>query len=262
LYIKVKAFLVKMPPGGAAISWDSPGEPSWYTWRRSLKETLESPRIGWSDRLWLIPTGDWLAPTVGETRATMRTPGRPTSGTPDESSAAGGARPPIVLRFRIEYVDDRDDAHVVVNCSRLSEVDDRTSNMEAPFDPISRRRSCWGEESYGNLDSNDLNEKPGGQIAAVHEFGHCIGLNHVNPSGAGDEEYGQFGTVQRADIMGVGNVIAPWHAYPWCRRLRLHLGGDQPTDIGWHSRRPLKWETRVGDRTVLWTPTTQRPPGA
>jgi hypothetical protein len=68
------------------------------------------------------------------------------------------------------------------------------------------------------------------QIACVHEFGHYLGLGHVNNpycvlNGIDTNTgicYG--GTAhQSQDLMGSGMRIEEWHAGPWTQRIRQHL---------------------------------------
>jgi hypothetical protein len=256
LAIKIKVFLQReaaqtltwtsssgQPQTQQTIQWDGP---SWQSWRRDLKRTVER---GWSNRLWLEPASQWVT-------------GR--DGRPINSPVA----PSIRLRLHIDCDVPRSAAHVIIRSYRLpaavagQPTPFARSNMEAPFVESSRRCSLQGNDTFGKMDSLDVQPRASGQIPAVHEFGHYIGLSHVNAAAVPNAPnssiaYGA-GARQRGDIMGAGTRIEPWHAYPWCRQLRRHLGGTQPRDTGWASSNPLVWITGTGDRAVRWYPRTGR----
>ena len=56
----------------------------------------------------------------------------------------------------------------------------------------------------------------------LHEFGHTLGLNHVNGAGNNDANYG-ITLEQREDLMGMGDHAGPREAQPWISQLRRHL---------------------------------------
>lgn len=60
------------------------------------------------------------------------------------------------------------------------------------------------------------------QNTVLHEFGHTLGLNHVNGSGNGDSNYGVT-LDQRHDLMGLGDHVTAREARPWKSQLRHHL---------------------------------------
>lgn len=60
------------------------------------------------------------------------------------------------------------------------------------------------------------------QNTVLHEFGHTLGLDHVNGSGNNDAAYG-ITLQQREDIMGMGDHATARAAQPWIRQLRHHL---------------------------------------
>ena len=256
LTIKVKVFLLR--EAQQTLSWtDSNGAPCsvqttawgirWNQWRQDLARVVED---GWSDKLWLRPDRDWRT---------------------GSALGQGGVNttPSVALRLRVEYV-PRAAAHVVIRSYCLPHpAPGQTpafarSNMEAPFIASHRRCSLLGNDTIGNMDTNDLLPKSTGQVAAIHEFGHYIGLSHVNAVGAATAGAGPNSTLaygvgdQRSDVMGAGSDVAGWHAYPWCRQLRRHLGGAQPNGTDWRSRDPMVWETGRGGTRVRWRVTTDR----
>jgi len=60
------------------------------------------------------------------------------------------------------------------------------------------------------------------QSTILHEFGHTLGLNHVNGAGNNDANYG-ITLEQREDLMGMGDHAGPREAQPWISQLRRHL---------------------------------------
>ncbi len=60
------------------------------------------------------------------------------------------------------------------------------------------------------------------QSAALHEFGHTLGLDHVNGSGNNGAAYG-VSLEQREDLMGMGVHMTARHAQPWRSQLQHHL---------------------------------------
>jgi hypothetical protein len=60
------------------------------------------------------------------------------------------------------------------------------------------------------------------QTTINHEFGHSLGLDHVNGPGNSDANYG-LTLQQRENQMGMGGWLTTRHARPWINRLRSHL---------------------------------------
>ena len=73
------------------------------------------------------------------------------------------------------------------------------------------------------------------QLVALHEFGHMLGLSHVNaadcPEANGLLCYGAT-PHQRGDLLGMGNRIEAWHSWPWLSRLQEHLPDSRAI---WHA---------------------------
>ena len=59
------------------------------------------------------------------------------------------------------------------------------------------------------------------QSTALHEFGHTLGLWHVNGRGNNDAAYGVT-LEELTDLMGVGDHLTARHASPWSSQLRRH----------------------------------------
>ncbi len=252
LTLKVKVFLLKEGPQSMSyedfrgrtvtqetIEWDAA---SWQDWVTNLPREVNR---AWSNRLWLEPNRAW--------RTNVR-----------DQRIDGPTANSIRLRLSIDCTVPRSAAHVVIRSYRLPEPSDENrqpfwrSNMEGPFSDSSRRCSLRGGETFGNMDNRDLIPKPLGQLAAVHEFGHYIGLHYVNAEACRSDPNSEdaYGVTdhQRNDMMGHGTRIEPWHAFPWCQRLRRHLGGPQPQTDDWVRRNPLTYATGTGDNQVLWYP--------
>jgi hypothetical protein len=67
------------------------------------------------------------------------------------------------------------------------------------------------------------------QTTVLHEFGHALGLDHVNGPGDSDWNYGVT-LEQREDIMGWGDHVTAREARPWISQLRNHLIPDHNPD--------------------------------
>ena len=90
-------------------------------------------------------------------------------------------------------------------------------------------------EGTGYLDEGDVNPGSGGQIGAVHEFGHYIGLHHPgrNVELAEDEdEYSHTGRDEHGnevegavDLMGEGMGLRPFYFNAWLERLNNDYPG-------------------------------------
>ncbi|MEE9491901.1 MAG: hypothetical protein V3W04_00785 [Gammaproteobacteria bacterium] len=256
LTLKIKVYLARHPATRQSykdaddqqvevqtLDWDSA---SAHRWAVDLKNTIES---GWSDKLWLIPRTDWQ----------FNRPANPTH---------NYRVPCIACKLHIDYV-SRSNAHVIINSYRINRDGFFRSGMQGPFSPAARQCSLNGCETIGTMDTNDIYPKASGQITALHEFGHFIGLSHVNAREARNTDIDTnhdltYGSGDQArDLMGRGSDIANWHAYPWCRRLRRHLGGNQPSrtqasSIYWvRDRGPTPvWVTGVGSSEVVWQVST------
>ena len=64
------------------------------------------------------------------------------------------------------------------------------------------------------------------QSTVLHEFGHTLGLGHINGSGNNDAAYG-ITLEQRDDRMGMGDHLTARAARPWISQLRHHLIPDR-----------------------------------
>jgi hypothetical protein len=76
------------------------------------------------------------------------------------------------------------------------------------------------------------------QSPVLHEFGHTLGLHHVNGRGNSDANYGTT-LEQRHDVMGLGDHTGPRAAQPWITQLSRHLIPQTSED------RQLRFTARV-----------------
>lgn len=234
LYIKLKIHIQwEAPQPLNTFSWNRDSTLTSVRWDAGSKEIMrnEIKRLveeAWSNRHVLVPRSPWLA-----------NPAR-------TMAPSGRLSPSINCQLRVDHA-GRSEAHVIVRCLRLLQGQSFRSSAATPRNAATRRESSAGNETFITLDSNDIEPKPSGQLAVIHEFGHYIGLSHDRQFTHPNAQYGPV------DIMGGGTRSMPWHAYPWCRRLRRHLGGDQPASNDWHqSTAPLLWKTGRGQHEVIW----------
>ena len=137
--------------------------------------------------------------------------------------------------------------------SGLSEV--RGTNREFlglddanPENLSSYYRACFAGTGRLMLTDGDLDVTQRSNFSSsysqrpfLHELGHAIGLGHVNGAGNSELAYGSTAH-QYGDLMGGGERIEPWHAFPWKRRLDRHFLGSRA----------------FGES--FWSATTRRPP--
>ncbi len=209
------------------VRW-SPQE--WERWKRRFKEVVE---FGWNNKLWLVPIE------------------------PPSIVWRGARYPNIRCQLTIGFVSRPDHAHM--NCTVVRLRDDMTfSRSEMRMDTFGGRLQSIFDSEDGYLDHLDLDARKDpmarGQIPAVHEMGHYLGLDHVNAKAArrDPDKYDGYGRgYQKSDVMGRGMRFDAWHAYPWIRRIKHHFLDDP---IGAVSDR------RVSVRSVKWRGSRFRPP--
>ncbi len=244
------------------IDWDDGRAEIWF--KEALKRVVEG---GWSGRYWLLPDSDWAASQTVQ-------------------NGAERIAPAISLRLQLDLDFGARHPHCVVNAYRMQRnaqgepTGDFRSYMHSPNTLTGNARECaWRQnQSIGLLTTHDVYPRTNGFVVAIHEFGHYIGLSHVNAAGAraqGADPNGRmaYGVgAQRNDVMGAGATYDFWHTYPWCQRLRRHLPqpGVSFSTEDWHTRSPITWQTAPGwaapkpdyargDTPVTWTVCMNRP---
>jgi hypothetical protein len=60
------------------------------------------------------------------------------------------------------------------------------------------------------------------QTVILHEFGHTMGLDHVNGPGNDHANYG-ITLEERSNEMGIGDEVQIGQAKPWISQMRRHL---------------------------------------
>jgi hypothetical protein len=223
-----------------------PAGTAWADWCRRFETEAGEYFHG---RLWLAPSGPWIgsAPVPG----------------------SGGRmvfRPGVRCGFRVSRV-SMDRCHFIADVayttgdsdffrsyqtqrSGLDETRDAVRGGlgldDTPENLATFYRACFAGSgrlmlSDGDLDPTVRNKfnTSFSQRTFLHELGHALGLDHVNGAGNNDDAYGATAH-QAGDLMGSGERLEPWHAFPWRARLDWHL--------------------RPGERPERWTATIRRPP--
>jgi hypothetical protein len=100
------------------------------------------------------------------------------------------------------------------------------------------------------------------QSVILHEFGHTLGLQHVNGAGNSDWNYGVT-LDQREDLMGMGDHVTGREAQPWVNQLRFHLIRGRT-----HDEQALRFTAQVVAPQLItywdndWVPPPAAPPHA
>ena len=173
-------------------------------WRQFRHAFWNKTNRYWNNRFWLIPPAhfrdlDWP-------------PGLSTH------------RPNVKCGIELRVHDRPEHVHLTIDCVH-------------PQPGVFVRSSMGRTSGRGLLDPADVesNEQipvageAQSQTTILHEIGHLLGLDHVNtnPSTcAAANAQGCYGmtTWQRGDLMGWGERLEPWHAWPWRDRIRHHTG--------------------------------------
>ena len=85
----------------------------------------------------------------------------------------------------------------------------RTPPADAPYRGVEIAAGGSADDVDMLLLSNDLQPNARGQTRALHQFGRYLGCWSRGGGGT--------------DLMGAGDDIAPWHGWPWWRRLADHV---------------------------------------
>ncbi len=170
----------------------------WEDYKRDFVSVVQRH---WSDKFILDPNKPWYPPRRDEAR-----------------NAAT-----IQCGLSIQLVDSAAQAHQTFRIIHPQET-----NFRSYVDEPGRT----GLFTHLDLEShwNDRQTRIGSETHSVsflqttvnHEFGHTLGLEHVNGTGNSDSHYGVT-LSERENQMGMGGLLTPRHARPWITRLRNHL---------------------------------------
>jgi hypothetical protein len=194
------------------LSWGA----DWDGWVGRCQRAIEN-RL--NNKLWLVPSDDW-----GVRLATPET----------------DYRPNIKCGLRIHPVGAGDRYHLRLDCYRV------TPNF-CPLTPAAAATAAiyrsYMQGNYGRIVNVDAwscathGTETHRQEVAAHEFGHFLGYDHVGVGGALCPTPGNglacYGTTpyQRDDLMGWGDRVEEWHAFPWVGRLTRHLIFSVPWSV-------------------------------
>ena len=168
----------------------------WTSFRSQFVELIQA---GLNGKLWLVPDGQWglVVPPHAPTHV-----------------------PNIKCGLQIQLVDRPGGAHLTV-----------LGIKQNPGQFFRSYMSPW-EHEMRVTDQNarriwrDMETETHSQTVILHEFGHALGLGHVNDQGCGEANdqlcYGST-PHSRGDMMGMGDRVERWHAWPWLSRLGDHL---------------------------------------
>jgi hypothetical protein len=191
---------------GNGILHDTDGNYNLDAWRNEDWDTFKRDFVGvvqrhWSDRFILNPNKPWYLPRAGSTQTAAR----------------------INCGLSVQLVDTAAQAHQTYRI-----IHPREASFRSFADPDDRS----GLFTHLDLAStwNTRMTRIGRvrhsvsflQTTINHEFGHSMGLDHVNGAGNSDSNYG-ITLEQRENQMGMGGLLTGRHARPWLTRLRAHL---------------------------------------
>lgn len=174
---------------------------------------------------WTDP--EWLAFRVNFVNVIMRywdhkfelRPSRPWFQARRGVGAPEAAR--ITCSLSIDLVDPTEPAHHTYHIIKPQETDFRsfTAGRRGIF---THRDLARGEDSARTRVDGAWQDVTYFQSPVLHEFGHTLGLHHVNGRGNSNASYG-ITLQQRHDIMGMGENPTARAARPWISQLEHHV---------------------------------------
>jgi hypothetical protein len=169
-------------------------------WEEYKRRFVEVVQRHWNDRFILDPNKDWYTPRAGSVR----------------NSAT------IQCSLSIQLVETAAQAHQTFRI-----IHPRENGFRSYVEETNRS----GLFTHLDLEShwNNRQTRVGSAIHSIdflqttinHEFGHTLGLDHVNGVGNSDSHYGVT-LEQRENQMGMGGLLTGRHAQPWIRQMRFH----------------------------------------
>ncbi|MEO6281824.1 MAG: hypothetical protein ABIN80_19540 [Dyadobacter sp.] len=169
-------------------------------WEEYKRRFVQVVQRHWSDKFVLTPNKDWYTPRAGSAR----------------NSAT------IQCGLSIQLVDTAAQAHQTFRIIHPRETGFRAYVEEANRSGLFTHRDL---ESHWNFTTTRVGAATHSidflQTTINHEFGHTLGLDHVNGVGNGDSHYGVT-LEQRENQMGMGGFLTGRHAQPWIRQMRFH----------------------------------------
>lgn len=155
------------------------------------------------------------------------TPNRPWYPNPSPQPPSASA---ITCNLSLELVDSAAQAHHRYFIVKPQESDFRSfasspyrlgmfTHRDLTYDWNTRRTQVGPADRRGRRKMHSVSFL---QCTVLHEFGHTLGLDHVNGAGNDDWNYG-VSLDQREDLMGMGDHLTGREAFPWKSQLRHHL---------------------------------------
>lgn len=205
--------------GGAIYNLDAWKNWEWFAFRDGFRRVVKD---FWDEKFELTPNRSWFRPS------------------PHQELTA----PKVTCSLDIELVNSPGQAHQRYFIIKLAPNQPFFRSFAFPsgrlgvftqndLSPMTRhRRTHMGHGRHGAWHNVTYY-----QTVILHEFGHTMGLDHINGPGNDPDNYG-ITLEERSNEMGMGDQVQTGQAGPWVSQMRRHL-------IRNHNDQAVQFKARV-----------------